>query len=144
MVKVTFYEKPGCATNARQKAMLAAAGHELDVRSILAEPWSAEQLRAYFGDQPVNQWFNMAAPRVKSGEIDPLRTNAETALAMMVDDHLLIRRPLMATAGWRSAGFNAMEVDARIGLMLDRTEEETGPFEGCTHGDTGRTCAQPA
>ena len=27
MATVTFYEKPGCVTNARQKRMLEAAGH---------------------------------------------------------------------------------------------------------------------
>jgi len=36
MSRVTFYEKPGCANNARQKAWLQAAGHQLEVRSLRA------------------------------------------------------------------------------------------------------------
>ena len=38
MAKVIFYEKPGCANNAKQKALLAAAGHEVEARNLLTEP----------------------------------------------------------------------------------------------------------
>lgn len=37
MKTLTFYEKPGCIGNARQKAMLEAEGFVLNVRSILAD-----------------------------------------------------------------------------------------------------------
>jgi nitrogenase-associated protein len=133
MARVTFYEKPGCITNGRQKAMLAAAGHELDVRNVLAEPWTAQRLSGFFGNTPVTQWFNRAAPRVKSGEIDPARTDGDNALALMLDDPLLIRRPLMECGDWRCAGFDALAVDEAIGLALDRTQEELHPLDGCAH-----------
>jgi len=71
MAKVIFYEKPGCGGNARQKALLVSSGHALEVRNLLAEPWTAERLQAFFGSRPVAEWFNASAPRVKSGEIDP-------------------------------------------------------------------------
>jgi nitrogenase-associated protein len=93
---------------------------------------------------PVNQWFNRAAPRVKSGEVDPARTDAASALALMLADPLLIRRPLMQRGAWQAAGFDAIAVDEAIGLALDRTEEESRPLEGCAHGDDARVCAVPA
>ena len=120
MTLVTFYEKPGCATNARQKKMLRQAGHVLAVRDILQEPWTAGQLRSFFGDLPVSQWFNRAAPRVKSGEIEPHTCDADRALAEMLADPLLIRRPLMEAGDWRCAGFDAEVVDRTIGLALDQ------------------------
>jgi hypothetical protein len=40
LAKITFWEKPGCQGNARQKEILLASGHELEVRNLLAEPWS--------------------------------------------------------------------------------------------------------
>ena len=104
-MKVIFYEKPGCATNARQKQMLAHAGHTVIARSLLCEPWTPGQLRSFFADAPVSTWFNRAAPRVKSGEVDPEHTGAATALALMLADPLLIRRPLMEIEGERCAGF---------------------------------------
>jgi nitrogenase-associated protein len=116
MSKVVFYEKPGCSGNARQKALLVASGHELDVRNLLAEPWTAAELRLFFGDKPVSDWFNTSAPRVKSGEVKPGGLTPDQALAMMVDDPLLIRRPLMRVGERREAGFDQATIDAWIGL----------------------------
>jgi len=116
MADVIFYEKPGCGGNARQKALLAASGHQVEARSLLAEPWSAEELKLYFGLRPVEQWFNQASPRVKSGEVDPAACTEAEALRLMLQDPLLIRRPLMRVGERREAGFGQALVDAWIGL----------------------------
>jgi nitrogenase-associated protein len=121
MAKVIFYEKPGCGGNARQKALLIASGHELDVRNLLAEPWTAGRLRAFFGARPVAEWFNASAPRVKSGEIDPGALSPEAALALMLADPILIRRPLLKVGDRCEAGFAADVVDAWIGLRPTAT-----------------------
>ena len=116
MADVIFYEKPGCGGNARQKALLAASGHRVESRSLLAEPLSAEELRLYFGARPVEEWFNPASPRVKSGELDPAACTEAEALRLMLQDPLLIRRPLMRVGERREAGFDQALVDAWIGL----------------------------
>jgi hypothetical protein len=102
---------------------------------------------------PVNQWFNRASPRVKSGAVDPFGLDADSALALLIDDPLLIRRPLMEAGEWRCAGFDALVVDRAIGLQLEHDDvsperhhalaEADASMEGCSHGDTGRTCAAP-
>ncbi|RBP03516.1 nitrogenase-associated protein [Roseiarcus fermentans] len=117
MAKVVFYEKPGCGGNARQKAALSRSGHELDVRDLLSTPWTAEALRAFFGARPVAAWFNAASPRVKSGAVKPESLDADGALALMLADPLLIRRPLIEADGRREAGFDADLIDAWIGLQ---------------------------
>lgn len=73
MATILFWEKPGCSGNARQKALLSASGHTIVARSLLAELWTAERLRPFFGARPVAEWFNRASPRVKSGEVRPER-----------------------------------------------------------------------
>ena len=117
MAKVVFYEKPGCANNGRQKALLAASGHELDVRNLLTEAWSAPVLQRFFGAKPVAAWFNPASPRVKSGEIRPDNVSAPDALAMMIADPVLIRRPLMRVGDRCESGFDSDAVDKWIGLQ---------------------------
>lgn len=119
MTTVVFYEKPGCAGNARQKRWLAAAGVRLDVRSLAEESWSAERLRSFFGARPVVDWFNRSAPRVKSGEIDIDRITPAQALALMLADPLLVRRPLIEVGGARTAGFDPAWLQARLGLPAD-------------------------
>jgi nitrogenase-associated protein len=121
MAKVVFYEKPGCANNARQKALLTASGHELDVRNLLTESWTAPVLQRFFGTKPVAAWFNPASPRVKSGEIRPDSVAAPDALAMMMADPVLIRRPLMQVGNRCESGFDSDTVDKWIGLQPRET-----------------------
>jgi nitrogenase-associated protein len=116
MTHVIFFEKPGCGGNARQKALLRASGHELEVRNLLAEPWTASSLAPFFGQKPVREWFNLASPRVKSGEIKTETLGPDAALALMVADPLLIRRPLMQVGERRESGFDADLVEQWIGL----------------------------
>ena len=142
MAHVIFYEKPGCGGNARQKALLAASGHEVEARSLLTEPWRAEELRLYFGDKPVDQWFNQASPRLKSGEIDPTALTEPAALALMLADPVLIRRPLLRVGERREAGFDQETVDAWIGLASGKE----GVSDVClrTEASAAPKCKTPA
>jgi nitrogenase-associated protein len=131
---ITFYQKSGCRTNARQKQMLEAAGHAVTAKSLLAEPWTDERLRGFFGSMPVASWFNPAAPRIKSGEIDPAAFDASAALAILVADPLLIRRPLVEADGQRCAGFDREPVTSLLGGAADPNAQacsRTGPSPRC-------------
>lgn len=139
MAHVTFWEKPGCGTNARQKLALTAAGHTLEVRSLLAEPWTAERLKAFFGATPVVTWFNPAAPKVKSGAVKPEAVEAEAAIAMMLAEPLLIRRPLVEVDGARCAGFDREPVTS----LLGEPKPGARPLEGCSHPGEAHPCPDP-
>lgn len=138
MREILFYEKPGCANNARQKQVLKAAGHTIIVCNLLTEAWTADRLRSFFGQLPVSDWFNRAAPRVKSGEIAPEQLTADTALSCMLADPLLIRRPLMQCEGRRIAGFDAGRVEAWLGASLDL--EARGDLQTCRHNPSTPPC----
>lgn len=117
MTDIVFYEKPGCGGNARQRALLESAGHTLTRRNLLTAPWTRDTLLPFLAPLPVAQWFNRAAPRVKGGEIVPEALDAEAALALLLAEPLLIRRPLMQRPdGARLVGFELAEVAAFVGL----------------------------
>lgn len=139
MADVIFFEKPGCAGNARQKRLLEEAGHTVHARDLLSEPWTAETLRPFFGDRPVADWFNRSAPAVKSGAVVPEELDEAAALALMLEHPLLIRRPLMQAADRRDCGFEPDRVHAWIGLA---TVPE-GKTEGCARPDMP-PCPAPA
>jgi nitrogenase-associated protein len=134
LATIQFYQKPGCRTNARQLQALQAAGHTVIAKSLLTEPWTAAELRGFFGDTPVQSWFNPAAPRVKSGEVDPATIEADAALAMMLREPLLIRRPLIEAGGKRCAGFDREPVTSLLG------PNPGSDLEGCSRGKTGTQC----
>jgi nitrogenase-associated protein len=142
LARVVFYEKPGCGGNSRQKALLRQSGHDLDVRDLLTTPWTGSTLRSFFGARPVAEWFNAASPRVKSGEVRPAELDAEAALALMLADPLLIRRPLIEVDGRRETGFDPALIDAWIGLAP--ASPPVG--EACPRGDRSEAerCAAPA
>jgi nitrogenase-associated protein len=130
MTHIIFYEKPGCGGNAKQRAMLEAAGHTLERRSLLDEPWTRESLLPFLQALPVAQWFNRAAPRVKSGEVSPEALDAEGALQLLLQEHLLIRRPLMQRPdGHKLVGFDTAEVERFVGLSAPASAPAS--MEGC-------------
>ncbi len=141
MTHLVFFEKPGCCGNARQSAALRAAGHTLDRRNLLATPWTPESLLAFLAPLPVPEWFNRAAPRVKNGEVQPDTLDAQAALALLLQDPLLIRRPLMQRTdnNTRHVGFDTAAVNAWVGLGTNPASVNTG--EGCA-SPTER-CADP-
>jgi nitrogenase-associated protein len=138
---LVFFEKPGCGGNARQRAALEAAGHTLERRNLLTAHWTSESLLAFLAPLPVPGWFNRAAPRVKSGEVQPDALDAQAALALLLQEPLLIRRPLMQRTDNRTrhVGFEAAAVDAWVGLGTKPASTRT--LEGCA-SPTER-CASP-
>ena len=136
MASVTFYEKPGCVNNTRQKKLLAAAGHQVVAKNLLTEVWQPDHLRAFFGALAVKDWFNYSAPAIKYGEIEPENLTEPEALALMLENPLLIRRPLMQVGDSLMAGFDQQAVDNWIGLT---ETEATSDLESCP-----RPLAQPS
>ena len=137
MATVIFYEKPECANNKRQKRLLIEAGHTVIAKNLLTEVWQAEQLRLFFADLPVRDWFNYSAPAIKYGEFEPDTLNEQQALALMLENSLLIRRPLMQVGDVRKAGFNQQQIDAWLGLSPISSEQG---LESCPRSDSTGWC----
>lgn len=129
MATITFFEKTGCSGNARQKALLAASGHEVLARDLRHKAWSNLALLQFLIGLPIAQWFNPAAPAIKSGEIVPGELDEPTALALLRDNPLLIRRPLLQVGEERRVGFDATAIHAWIGLKEVPDEN----LEACRH-----------
>ncbi len=138
MATVIFYEKPGCANNTKQKRLLTEAGHTVIAKNLLTETWQAEQLRLFFEGLEVRDWFNVSAPAIKYGEIDPETLDEQQALALMLENPLLIRRPLMQVGEQRKAGFDQEYVNVWLGLTAVNTEQD---LETCPRSASSSSCS---
>jgi nitrogenase-associated protein len=138
MATVIFYEKPGCANNTKQKRLLTEAGHTVIAKNLLTETWQTDALRLFFGDLAVRDWFNYSAPAIKYGEVDPDAQNEQQALALMLENPLLIRRPLMQVGEQRKAGFNPAQIDAWLSLTAINTEQN---LESCPRSAHSGSCS---
>ncbi len=127
MSTIRFFEKRGCATNAKQKKCLQNAGHTLLVEDLLAYPWAenAVYLRTFFGEKPLADWFNGNAPDIKNSVIDVALFDEKSAIDAMMANPLLIRRPLMEWDSLKMAGFDANEVRAKLGLDLENLPQDS-------------------
>jgi nitrogenase-associated protein len=140
MTHIVFYEKPGCGGNARQRSALLAAGHTLEQRNLLTTPWTRQALLAFLAPLPVAQWFNRAAPRIQSGELQPDTLDADAAIEVLLAEPLLIRRPLMQRRDDQSrhVGFDTAAVHAWVGLG---TNPASASLEACV--SPAQACATP-
>lgn len=139
MSTILFYEKPGCINNTKQKNMLQEAGCKVDARNMLTEAWTTERLIAFFNGLPVAEWFNRSAPPVKDGQVVPELLSAEQAIALMLKEPLLIRRPLMMIGENYLVGFEVEKVNRA--LALSWSEKEKGELERCPRF-IGHSCSE--
>lgn len=143
MAHVIFWEKPGCSSNARQRGLLLAAGHTVDVRDLLTTAWTPDTLRPFLAALPVAEWFNSRAPQVRDGDINPAAYSEDLALALLAATPLLIRRPLLQVGVDRRCGFAPPDIDTWIGLTAGGAAIPAREAEACAKGSDGPPCPPP-
>jgi nitrogenase-associated protein len=136
---IVFYEKPGCIGNARQKQLLVSLGHRLEVRDLLRTAWDGDDLASYFDGMPAREWLNPSAPRVRDGLIDLDALDADAALALLVAEPLLIRRPLIDSPFGRCAGFVPGSVLAALGVP-----DAARALDSCARGTQAAQSLEPS
>ncbi|HTT71211.1 MAG TPA: ArsC/Spx/MgsR family protein [Anaeromyxobacteraceae bacterium] len=129
MATVIFFEDRNGRDNALQQEVLREAGHEVVTRDLFAHEWSAHELYAFLRSHPIVDWFDPEASRVKSGEVAPAYIDAGSALRLLLEDPMLLRRPLLQVGGRREVGFDYPTIDAWIGLRGEGVllAERAGP-----------------
>lgn len=106
-MNVEIYVKPECKNNKKQIEMLKSKGHDVTVKNIFEEDWTAEKLAPFFQNLPFDRWHNPYAPRIKNGEIDSAKLTKENIFTEMLNDNYLIRRPLLKAGDRYDCGFDS-------------------------------------
>lgn len=123
MATIIFYEKPGCINNTKQKTLLGLVGHTVDARNLLTHPWTESELLSFFGELEVSGWLNPNAPDVYNGVIDPKAYSRESALKALLENPLLIKRPLLIIGDQPLVGFDKELLESLIGLSQNPAPE---------------------
>jgi len=125
MADVTFYRKPNCINNLKQRDWLLAAGHTVIEKDILMQAWTPQALIPFFAGRPLQDWFNPTAPAITSGRLRTATLSKGQALEAMVEDPLLIKRPLMIVNGHHLSGFDVSILNGLIGMEAAPGQEDT-------------------
>lgn len=145
-MKIVFWEKTGCMGNARQRALLVAGGHEVEARSLLDHAWTREELLGFLQGLAVPDWFNTGARRIRNGDVLPGRLEAEEAIALLVADPILVRRPLLEIGRVRRAGWDLEWIETHAGPLFesDRIRRvRSEDLSACPGDSGGRRCGDP-
>lgn len=127
MAFIQFYEKPGCINGEKQKHILAKAGNVLECVNILEYPWSREELTQFFAVSEPSLIMNHTAPAIKKGEIVPADLLYEDAVSLMLEDPILIKRPLIQVDGLSIQGFTDERLTPYLGAWDGEEDVVTCP-----------------
>ena len=83
----------------------------------------------------MKDWFNDKAPDVKSGHVKPEMYTEDEALEVMIQDPILIRRPLIDYNGVKVCGFDDYVMYEVLNLGGDK-----GDMEQCQSMGTEENC----
>lgn len=126
-----FYEKTGCAGNARQKELLKSYGINFEVRSLLDTKWTYEELNSFFENLSVEEIFNPFAPQIKVGEINIKNLSKDEAINLMIKNPILIKRPLLQINKVKICGFEIEKINELLKVNI-KTDEK---INSCSSGD---------
>jgi arsenate reductase len=98
--------KSSCTTCRNAKAKLGELGIEVEVRDFFKKPLEAAELEGLLPEDP-SPMLGTQSPKYKElGLKDRQLTKAE-AIALMVEDHNLLKRPILVHPGGVIIGFDA-------------------------------------
>jgi nitrogenase-associated protein len=124
---IQFFEKPGCINGEKQKRILAEGGNELECVNILEHSWSPEELAPFFSQKKPALIMNFTAPAIKKAEIVPSELQYDEAVALMVKDPILIKRPLIRVDGFSIQGFTDERLKPYLGTWSGEEDVVTCP-----------------
>ena len=129
--KIVFYEKPGCAGNARQKKLLKQCGFDLDVKDMLNTPWSVDELQSFFYGLDKTEIVNISAPDIKNNVLNLNNISKDELINLMIQKPLLIKRPLMIFGESKLCGFDTNKLSKILDVDISLLKE----ISTCTSDD---------
>ena len=116
--QVIFYEKTGCNGNARQKALLHEHGIRFEVRSLLDTAWDKPTLESFFEGLSPKEMLNPFAPQLKEGTFKLEDYTKESLIEKMVQEPILIRRPLLQIGEAKLCGFDIEKLNFLLHVTM--------------------------
>lgn len=101
----TLWMKSSCTTCRKAKALLTELGLSFDVREYYKTPLQAAELEALLPPDPMPLMGNKSPKFKELGLKDRQLTKAE-AIALIVEDNNLLKRPLLVHPGGIVIGFD--------------------------------------
>ena len=106
-----FYEKPGCAGNAKQKKLLELYHIPYETHNLLTTSWHVEELKGFFEGLSKEEIINPFAPQIKNKTLDIQTLSKEQLIELMTHEPILIKRPLLRFGEKKICGFDIEKIN---------------------------------
>jgi len=104
-VNTTLWMKSSCSTCRKAKALLAELGLEATIRDYWKQPLTAVELESLLPPDPTPLLGNKS-PRFKELGLKDRSLSKAEAIALMVQDNNLLKRPILIHSGGLVIGFD--------------------------------------
>jgi Spx/MgsR family transcriptional regulator len=96
-MKPKLWMKSSCTTCRKAKALLAELGIEAEVREYYKQPLEASELQGLLPEDPT-PYLGNKSPKFKELGLKDRRLSKAEAIALIVEDNNLLKRPLLVHA----------------------------------------------
>lgn len=134
MAKILFFEKTGCKNNTKQKQILEYNGHEVVPIDIINYAWTKSELLDFFNEIEPKNWFNLNAPSITNGLVNPIDFDKDSAIEALLNEHILIKRPLLIIGNSKLVGFNIDEINNVAAININAHPSITTMLDDISKG----------
>ncbi len=101
---VTIYHNPRCNTSRRTLALLREKGVEPQIVEYLKTPYTADQLQRLLGQLKIPASKLIRKKEAAAAGIDPSKLSEEQLIAAMVENPIIVERPIVVSGGKAALG----------------------------------------
>ena len=104
-MKAVLWMKSSCTTCRNAKARLAELGIQVEIRDYYRKPLEAAELEALLPEDPTSM-LGTKSPKYKELGLKDRRLTKAEAIALMVEDNNLLKRPILVHPRGTVIGFD--------------------------------------
>lgn len=101
---VTIYHNPRCNTSRKTLALLRAKGVEPQIVEYLKTPYTAAQLKQLLGQMKMPAIKLLRKKEAAAAGIDPSKLSEDQLIATMVENPIIVERPIVVSGGKAALG----------------------------------------
>jgi nitrogenase-associated protein len=90
---------------------------------MLKTAWTKESLELFFENLEGEQNFNMSAPEIKNNEINIASLSKAEAITLMIQNPILIKRPLLEINQTKLCGFDIDAINALLNIAMPKPND---------------------
>jgi len=112
-MKPIFFDKKTCGTCKKAQAYLNEKDVDFEVVDILKQPPERDLLEQFIDAENVKPFLNSRSAIYRDKKLGQNLPDKATAIALMLEDPNLIKRPFIVRGAEASFGFSAVDFDEK-------------------------------